>query len=78
MCNNYEQHVRWQEYCKMLQNLELGISTQQSELDLPQASDIKINDRGPVMRASPRWREWLPSTVSGQVASRRMTNCSPS
>lgn len=51
MCNNYEQHVRWQEYCKMMQDLELGIPAQQSELDLPQASDIKINDRGPVMRA---------------------------
>ncbi|MAA99183.1 MULTISPECIES: SOS response-associated peptidase family protein [Hyphomicrobiales] len=50
MCNNYEQHVRWQEYCKMMQNLELGIPTQQTELDLPEADDIKINDRGPVMR----------------------------
>lgn len=52
MCNDYEQHVRWAEYCKMMQDLELGIPAQQTELDLPQADDIKINDRGPVMRTA--------------------------
>lgn len=36
----------------MMQDLELGIPTQQTELDLPEADDIKINDRGPVMRAA--------------------------
>lgn len=51
MCNDYEQHVRWAEYCKMKQDLELGIPTQQTDLDLPQADDLKITDRGPVMRA---------------------------
>lgn len=34
MCNDYEQHVAWAEYCKMMQALELGMPTQQSELDL--------------------------------------------
>jgi hypothetical protein len=52
MCNDYEQHVRWAEYCAMMEALELGIPTQQTELDLPQADDIKINDMGPVMRAA--------------------------
>lgn len=52
MCNAYEQHVKWVEYCKMMQALELGIPTQQSELDLPQADDIRINQMGPVMRAA--------------------------
>jgi hypothetical protein len=37
MCNAYEQHVRWVEYCQMMQALELEIPTQQTELDLPQA-----------------------------------------
>ena len=37
MCNAYEQHVKWVEYCKMMQALELGIPTQQSELDLPES-----------------------------------------
>ena len=52
MCNDYEQHVAWGEYCKMMQSLELGISTRQSELDLPQADDIHINDVAPVMHAA--------------------------
>jgi putative SOS response-associated peptidase YedK len=52
MCNDYEQHVAWQEYCNMMQALELGIPTQQSGRDLPQADDIKINDMAPVMRVA--------------------------
>jgi putative SOS response-associated peptidase YedK len=52
MCNDYEQRVAWGDYCKMMQALELGIPTQQSELDLPPSDDIRINDMGPVMRAS--------------------------
>ncbi|SDG98419.1 SOS response-associated peptidase family protein [Pelagibacterium luteolum] len=52
MCNAYEQHVRWVEYCQMMRALELEIPTQQTELDLPQADDIRINDIGPVMRAA--------------------------
>lgn len=36
----------------MMQALELGIPTQQTELDLPVADDVKINDLGPVMRAA--------------------------
>jgi putative SOS response-associated peptidase YedK len=52
MCNDYEQHVRWAEYCQMMQALDLAIPSHQNELDLPQADDIKINDTGPVMRAT--------------------------
>ena len=52
MCNDYEQHIRWAEYCEMMQALELGIPTQQTELDLPQADDFRINDLAPVMRAA--------------------------
>ena len=52
MCNAYEQHVKWVEYCKMMQALELGIPTQQSELDLPESDDVRINDMAPVMRAA--------------------------
>jgi hypothetical protein len=35
----------------MMQAPGLGIPSRQSELDLPQADDIRINDTGPVMRA---------------------------
>jgi hypothetical protein len=33
----------------MMQELALGVPTRQSELDLPQADDIRINDPRPVM-----------------------------
>jgi hypothetical protein len=36
----------------MMQAIELGISTEQSEVDLPRADHIRIGDLGPVMRAS--------------------------
>ena len=52
MCNDYEQHILWHEYCKMMQALVLGVPTLQSERDLPIADDIRINDLGPVMRAA--------------------------
>jgi putative SOS response-associated peptidase YedK len=52
MCNAYEQHVKWVEYCKMMQALELDIPTQQNELDLPESDDVRINDMAPVMRAA--------------------------
>jgi putative SOS response-associated peptidase YedK len=60
MCNDYEQHIRWAEYCRMMQALELGVPTQQSESDLPQADHIRINDIGPVMRASGNAIELVP------------------
>jgi putative SOS response-associated peptidase YedK len=64
MCNDYEQHVRWVDYCKMTQALELGIPSRQSELDLPQAGDVRINDTGPVMRAAGNEIELVPMTFS--------------
>jgi len=64
MCNDYEQHVRWAEYYKMMQALELTIPSRQSELDLPQADDIRINDTGPVMRSTGDEIELVPMTFS--------------
>lgn len=51
MCNAYEQHVKWTEYIRMMQALELNIPAQQTELDLPIADDVRINQMGPIMRA---------------------------
>jgi hypothetical protein len=34
MCNDYEQHVRRADYCRMMQALELHIPGHQSELHL--------------------------------------------
>lgn len=53
MCNDYEQHVAWGEYCKLMQELALPIAEGQSALNLPQADDVRINDIGPVMRLAP-------------------------
>lgn len=47
-----------------MQALELGIPMQQTELDLPQADDIKINDMGPVMRAAGNGIELVPMNFS--------------
>jgi len=60
MCNDYEQHVAWAEYCKMMQALALGVPARQSADDLPLADDIRIGDLGPVMRASGNGIELAP------------------
>jgi putative SOS response-associated peptidase YedK len=52
MCNDYEQHVRYAEYCKMMQDLALKVPRHETELDLPQYDDVKIGDVGPVIRAT--------------------------
>jgi putative SOS response-associated peptidase YedK len=64
MCNDYEQHVRWAEYRKIMQTLELAIPARQSEVDLPQADDVRINDIGPVMRADGNEIELVPMSFS--------------
>jgi putative SOS response-associated peptidase YedK len=60
MCNDYEQQIRWAEYRKAMQMLELGIPTGQSESDLPRADHIRIGDLGPVMRAGGNIVELVP------------------
>src|ERR1700712_1324643 len=64
MCNDYEQHIRWAEYCAMMQRAALQMPERQSEDDLPQADDIKINDIGPVMRAAGNVIELVPMNFS--------------
>lgn len=64
MCNDYERHIRWAEYCRMMQDLALDIPTRQSELDLPPADDVRINDTAPVMRAAGNGIELVPMNFS--------------
>jgi hypothetical protein len=52
MCNDYEQHIRYAEYRKAVQELDLSMPEHQSEADLPQSDDIRIGDLSPVIRAS--------------------------
>jgi putative SOS response-associated peptidase YedK len=62
MCNDYEQHVAWSDYRRAMERHELGIPTHQSERDLPQADDIRVNEIGPVMRAAGNVVELVPMT----------------
>jgi hypothetical protein len=48
----------------MMQALDLTIPSHQGELDHPQADDIRINDTGPVMRATGNQIELAPMTFS--------------
>lgn len=64
MCNDYEQHVLWEQYFETMRSLALAIPTHQSALDLPQADDIRINDMGPVMRAAGDAIELVPMNFS--------------
>jgi putative SOS response-associated peptidase YedK len=64
MCNDYEQHVRWAKYQRLMRTLDLAIPSHQSELDLPQADDIRINDAGPVMRTAGDAIELVPMIFS--------------
>lgn len=50
MCSEYEQRICYAKYSKVMQDLALGIPTQQSELDLAPHALIKIGDMAPVKR----------------------------
>lgn len=52
MCNEYEQHISYVEYYKVVQELALGIPVQETEKAMPAGDDIKIGDMAPVIRAA--------------------------
>jgi putative SOS response-associated peptidase YedK len=62
MCNTYEQHVAWGDYCRAVERLGLGLPTDHSARDLPNADDIRVNDIGPVMRVAGNLVELVPMT----------------
>jgi hypothetical protein len=53
--NDYEQHIAWAEYQRLMQEIAFEIPTRQNELNLPRTDDIRIGDKGPVMRAAGGW-----------------------
>src|SRR4051794_38128598 len=71
MCNDYEQHVAWAEYRRTMDALDLAVPTLQTESDLPQADDIKVNETGPVMRAAGNGVELVPMNFGLPPASPR-------
>jgi hypothetical protein len=46
MCNDYQQHVLWGEYRKLMKALDLTIPIHQSELDLPGQTTSGSTTRG--------------------------------
>jgi len=50
MCNDYEQHVTYRQYCEALKALDLDTPSAESATDLPQADDIRVGDMAPVLR----------------------------
>ncbi len=49
MCDDFEQQIAWADYCALMQAIELGIPTNQTELDLPPAADVRITDMASVL-----------------------------
>ncbi len=60
MCNTCEQHVTLAEYRRAMEAADLGMPAGQTERDLPRADEIRINDKGPVMRAAGNVIELAP------------------
>jgi len=52
VCNDYEQHIAWAAYCEAMQALAFQIPAHQTELDLPQADDVRISDTAPIVRSA--------------------------
>jgi putative SOS response-associated peptidase YedK len=67
MCNDYELHVTWAQYKRALEVVSATIPPRQSELDLPLADDVRINDIAPVMRAVPMNKDGTSNSGAGVV-----------
>lgn len=52
MCNDYEQHIKWQLYKDAMETLNLQHPASQAEDALLQADDIRVGETGPVVRAA--------------------------
>jgi putative SOS response-associated peptidase YedK len=71
MCNEYTlQAIAWREYCDMMQQIEWGIASQQSEIDLPPAPSIRISDTGPAIIADGDGARLVPMRFSWDVPKR--------
>jgi putative SOS response-associated peptidase YedK len=52
MCNDYEQVLEYERYMAAIQASQIGTPVGQSAADLIQANDIRIGDKGSVLRAA--------------------------
>ncbi len=78
MCNDYEQHVAWAEYCRKMASLALKIPPHQTEFDLPQADDVRLKDPVPIMRAAGDAIELASMTFGFPPAGPKRRTTSPS
>lgn len=62
MCNDYEQHIKWQLYKDALEKLNLALPSGQTEADLPHADDIRVGESGPIVRAAGNGVELIQMT----------------
>ena len=62
MCNDYEQHVRYADYRRALEALQLNPPVAETAAALPEADDIKIGDLGAVVRIAGNGVELVPMT----------------
>jgi len=52
VCNDYEQHIKWDALKDVLDHLNLELPSDQGPGDLRQADDIRIGEPGPVVRVA--------------------------
>lgn len=62
MCNDYENHIRYDDYAHLMRQLDIGIAEHQSQADLPRADDIRIGNIGPVIQPSGNGVKLTPMT----------------
>jgi putative SOS response-associated peptidase YedK len=60
MCNDYERNVTWAQYRAAMRAAGISIAERQSDLDLPQAADVRIGDMAPIARQSGQVVELAP------------------
>ena len=60
MCNDYERNVTWAQYRAAMRAACISIGERQSDLDLPQAADVRIGDMAPIARQSGQLVELAP------------------
>jgi putative SOS response-associated peptidase YedK len=62
MCNDYEQHAEWDQYCRAMAEAQLGMPADVRPDQLPQVDDVRVKDIAPVMVASGNTVGLVPMT----------------
>ena len=60
MCNDYQVHIEWEQYCAALAAAELGLPVDATPADLPARDDIRVKDSAPVLVASGNVAKLVP------------------